>query len=198
MKRRNFLQLSSVVLGAIAVPFKLFGNSYTKPIYKPANFVGPMHKAQTIHMWNMCVKESFDGLDNQYVRFVEMLKAAENVSKKDIVNEFYQKYYDNNALLTTCAAEGDYHVNQKFEHTFRKHLTVGQVKEIIDWMKGKAKQSKNPEARKNSYNIERFADEMIEGRVVDHKYSDQPYAYKNAVKKLQDEYGIFATKEGKA
>lgn len=166
MKRRNFIQLSGAALAAIAVPFKLFGNSYTKPVYKLSNLVGPMHRASTICEFNVFVGKwgGRDGYDNLYKRSYASLMAANNIKEKDIINEFYQKYYDDNALLTTCAVEGNYHLYKPFKQSFRKHLRIGQVKEFVDRLSKSASKSSNPKVRENGYNIESFAKEMVNFR----------------------------------
>ena len=131
MNRRNFIYSAAALAGSAFLPvdLKVFAKSYTKPLWSTVNHVGPMHRASTLLQFNIFM--GYQSGERQYCRQVRPLYAAPNISEQDIINEFYAKYNDNNALLTTAGVEDNYHLDENFENSFRKHPTIGQLKSFV-------------------------------------------------------------------
>lgn len=130
MKRRNFIKLTAGLAGTSLLPISI--KTYSTPIWNEVNKVNTMKHTMTLFCFNLCVKEG--SVVNTYVRQMALFEAAKNITEQDIINEFYTKYFDDSALITTVGAEGNYYLDERFEGSFRAHLTVGQVKEFIKKM----------------------------------------------------------------
>jgi len=135
MKRREFLVSTAAFTGLALIPWEFNFSAFTTPKYAQAGFIGQCHNM--LYEYNRIIKYGIrytngSSKDNYYLREIELLKAANNVTKQDIINEIKQKWNDDDASITTCAAEGDYGLDSG---TFRMHMKIGRLKEFIKNMR---------------------------------------------------------------
>ena len=130
MKRRNFLLGLGNLGAASLMPTSLLKKvsinllPYATPHWAPATTIAAT--TCTFYQYNKCVAVSPCLMENTYIRCLELVLSANNITEQDIINEFYSKYDKDDAFLTTTAAEGDFGMDFG---TFRRHNTIGWLKQ---------------------------------------------------------------------
>lgn len=160
------MQIAAAFAGSALLPIDLFAKyTYTTPQWSQVASVGPMSHATTLMQFNLFCRQRNGDAD--YIRAISVLEAAPNVSEQDIINEFRLKSNDNNALITTVGVEDNYHLFERQDQSFRKHLTVGQVKELIKNNREYQVQSHNmSEYRRVEGKYPRKWREWVDGNVI--------------------------------
>jgi hypothetical protein len=136
MKRRSFLLGLGGLGAASLIPTSLLKKvsinllPYTTPQWAPATTIAAT--PYILYQYNKCVAISPCLMENTYIRCFELVMAANNITERDIINEFYSKYDEDEAFLTTTAAEGDFGMGFG---TFRRHNTVGWLKQHFEGMR---------------------------------------------------------------